>query len=133
MTEAKLRKYLKEWQPRLGLGHWDINLEVGELSPEHGAQCDRSHYYDEATITIAIKTLKDEFADYKPLDNFWWEKAIVHELLHCALRDFAYLPEIINHRLKKSDRKALSAAMTKAEEGIVDRMAEHLVRSYHAH
>lgn len=132
MTEAKLRKYLREWQPRLGLAHWDIRLEIGVTAAEHGAQCDRSEFYDEAIITFSEQVLAGNFEDHKPIDDFWYEKAIVHELLHCSMRDMVYAPAVVNHRLRKPERKALQIAIQRAEEQLVDRLAENLVKSYHA-
>jgi hypothetical protein len=130
LTEAKLRKYLKEWQPRLGLGHWNIKIEFGDVEAGNGAQCERSEFYDEATILVSDRVVGEDFSDHKPIDDFWFEKAIVHELLHCTMRDIVYVPAVINHALKKTERKALQAALQRAEEATVDRLAEDLVKSW---
>ncbi len=143
MTEQGLRDLVALWQNRLGLDHWTIVVKIAEPEVD-GRACvmkvHRSVYYDQATITVhpaAIgkgelpdsieKDILDQADDHTAL----YEGDIVHELLHCCLRDLMEAGDLVTDQLHRDARTVWDEAWRRAEEATVERLAKALVALAH--
>ena len=115
MTDA--RQLLEEWQTRLGLNDWEIELETDcdytDLAIENSDAC--------ATFEESIKVAKIQIvAPEKRVENaigkFDFEKTLIHELLHlkmCLLEqsdDEKDLHERVLHIILNDIARALADA-----------------------
>ncbi len=139
MDEQALRDLVTLWQNRLGLDHWEVVVKFAE--PElDGRTCvmkvDRSHYYDHATITVhpaAIgkgelpASIERDILDQASDHTAFYERTIVHELLHCCLRDLMEAGELVGDQLHRDVRAVWDEAWRRAEEATVERLAKALI------
>jgi len=134
MTREEIIALTSEWQARLGLDQWMIDVRFEEPEEETAAmECHRSSQYEQATLVV-----KPDLVDWaKPeewfgpeLDDFFLEKSIVHELLHCHTRDIRRVEDTFEEKLHKDVYEVVEASYVRAEEQLVDRLAVALVRAW---
>lgn len=87
---AEHKKLLKEWQNRLGLSEWRIEL-VDNCKPEEMTlqNCAGCTDWSETIKTARIEIIDPQYYGER-IVPFDWEKTLVHELLHlktCLLSD----------------------------------------------
>jgi hypothetical protein len=134
MTEQEIRDCVSEWQARLGLDQWLLEVRFEEPENETAAmECHRSNQYEQAALIIKpdlVEWEKPEDWFGPALDSFFLEKSIVHELLHCHTRDIRYVEDMYEEQLHRDVQSVVEAAYVRAEEQMVDRLAVALVRAW---
>jgi hypothetical protein len=134
MNQVEFVALTSEWQSRLGLDQWLIDVRFEEPEEETAAmECHRSSQYEQATLVI-----KPDLVDWEmpegwfgpPLDDFFLEKSIVHELLHCLTRDIRYVEDTFDGQLHRDVQSVIEQAYKRAEEQLVDKLAVALVRAW---
>lgn len=145
VTHQQIIEMLAVWQKRLGLSEWTIAVTWSDDNPEvDGHACHmkvtRSQFYKRATLDIGPTAIsftnlpdcieKDVIANgiYTHLE--YVEISIVHELLHLSLRDLMRATELAEQELHPSVRSIVGEAQQQAEEGIVEQLAQALVRTW---
>lgn len=139
MTEKQLRDLLPVWQRRLGLADWRIVLRVGGVEESTAyMEAQRSTSYERGVIYVQPWMVGDGdpptevmFHGDDLTDDFV-ESSLVHELLHFHTRDMrAVVREDLDGQVHRDVHTVLEAAMARAEEQCVDRLAEALVKAFH--
>lgn len=139
MTEARLRRLVHTWAGRLGLEKWRILVEIeAHDDGTCSASTHRSRTYDAATIVF-----QPWIVGRQPPPTDWpgraWtsddeiERTVVHELLHCCLRDCreaALGP--VDGQIHRDAFNVFEAGWRYAEEQVVDRLANALVDAWAA-
>lgn len=133
MSPNMLTALFGEWQSRLGLDDWDINIRYEE--PEGATavmECHRDRQYQQAVIYVHpdVFTADAKWRTGPTFDDFFFEKSVVHELLHCSMRDIRYVEDMFEGKLQPDLASAVEIAYTRAEESTVDKLACALVRSW---
>jgi hypothetical protein len=128
-----------EWQQRLGLESWRIDVVAGKLDdPLSRAEIGKSRDYDRATLHIAEWMLKGESLPQTCFEHTKIvardiEEAIVHELLHLVTRDMERVAfDVIDGQLHRDVDIVFARAFTRAQEHAVDALAVALVRAWEA-
>jgi hypothetical protein len=142
MTEKQLKTCVALWQTRLGLSLWSIEVKTGEVEAVHAyADCARSVSYDRATITFCGYLVTPDgqpnsdrtmaVPTTQPDRDVWIERLVVHELLHCSLRDTqAAALDDIDGMLHRDVYSVFESSYHRAEEQAIDRLATALVKSF---
>lgn len=135
MTEQRLRELVTVWQQRLGLDKWDIHVEIRQADDDCSAMTQRSENYDTATIVfqpwMAGQAPAPTDWPGRPWDETEVEKTVVHELLHCCLRDLKYAAvEPLDGHLHRDVDKIFQHGVSSAEEKVVARLSEALVNAW---
>jgi hypothetical protein len=138
VTEERLRQLLEVWRGRLGLDHWRIELELGGLDDDTDLmEISRSKVYERARLYVAPWLLVGgppvpAGVLLEPSDDVV-ESSLVHELLHCLTRDLrAITRDDLEGLVHRDAHTALDLAAYRAEERLVDELAEALVRAFAA-
>lgn len=135
MTADRIIELANEWQHRLGLDGWVTKFEVGPMNNgSAAAEVWRSNLYEHATIhfhdCLVTGELPEDWENVCDLDDFYVEQTIVHELLHCVMRDFSEADKLIETKLSLDERHMYELCRTRAEEVTVDKLATALVRAW---
>jgi hypothetical protein len=78
-VRAIVERELEPLRERLGLGHWDLDIEYGPIEGGQRGRCSRAADYDRATIELDPEQVEDE-ADAL--------KVLRHELFHLVHSPF---------------------------------------------
>lgn len=138
VDEPRLHELLGVWSERLGLQNWRIALRVGGLDDESSSmEVARSTTYERAVIHVAPWLLglapvpEDALFGEDARRDEWVEASLVHELLHLYTRDIrAVVRDDLCGQLSRDAYALAEAAIARAEEQCVDRLAEALVRAF---
>lgn len=135
MTERTLRRLVATWQRRLGLEAIRLQISIETFDPiEHAAEVEWSRDYDDGSIRFQQWALEGNPPD--PVTGSWGdheaEEAIVHELLHVAVRPMRrYWRAIQEGNHLHRDVEALAEDVRRqGEEETVDRVARALVAAF---
>lgn len=114
-TLKRAEAYLRVLQPLMGLAHWTIEIALDP--PENNAWGDvtRLSHAQDAAIRLC-----EDFGD---LTSEQRRETMVHELLHCHLRDLIGTPAMVKQEISLPLWAALGDRMNHAEECIVDALA----------
>jgi hypothetical protein len=124
---AIVERELKPLQEKLGLCHWDIEVECGPIQGGGNGQCSRSADYDRATIELDPEQLDDEAHVLKVLRHELFH--IVHspfDLYSCAV-DNAGLGKTMDDVLDRIWRHACEKTVINLERmynGFTDKTSE---------
>lgn len=120
LTQRDVVRAIRIWAKRLGLLHWNISVDFGRPASD-GADAStwRSDTYDNAVIY-----LEPEWRDW-PLELL--NRLVVHELLHLQTRDLDALVDDAREQLPRAASRQVEARYTHEIEGLVDRLACHIV------
>lgn len=138
MTEKRLHELCAVWQERLGLDGWRVVLKIGGVSDEDSyMETHRSTTYQRGVIYCQPWLLGKGAAPDSvmirgdDLTDAFIESSLVHELLHLYTRDMrAVVRDDLDGQVHRDVYTVLEAAMARAEEQCVDRLAEALVRAF---
>lgn len=134
MTKQEILVCVSEWQSRLGLDQWLIEVRFEEPESLTSAmECHRSSQYEQAALIIKPELIDWEMPENwcgPTFDSFFLEKSIVHELLHCHTRDIRSVEDMYEEQLHRDVLSVVEAAYIRAEEQLVDRLAVALVRAW---
>lgn len=145
ISQERIVDVLHRWQFRLGLTDWQIAVDFDDSTPSaNGHLCHmkihRSTYYKRASLTVGIGSLDpSKLPDSIELDLMknnivsheqYVEISIAHELLHLIARDLVCVMEMVEEQLHPSVRGMLHEAQTRAEEQMVEQLAEALVTNW---
>jgi hypothetical protein len=117
----EVEKILAEWQLRLGLDRWDIDISWTEPvdADEAFAEITAENPYDVAVLRLAPG---------------WWEwdrrmlnLTIAHELCHLLIRDLWLAAESVESFAPPHAWSVFKSRSDRHEEQAVDRLAERLV------
>ena len=113
LDKDALAALCREWQDRLGLAHWEIDVKLvrGVEIGNNCGQVDISTVKEQAFIRLKSP---EDYHGYFPYDM---EQTLVHELLHIPMR---YIVDPVDDTLED--------ALT---EAFIERMARLLVRLKH--
>jgi hypothetical protein len=119
VTQQELDALVAEWQARLRLRDWIVEIEVVRGRDMSREECAGELWVSE-NLRCATISLRDEL-DYdessRPFDP---EMVIVHELLHLYTRPFGLPREGPKHIAEEQMIEAVSQALVKAKrEGVV--------------
>jgi hypothetical protein len=146
MTEERLNELVGIWACRLGLDSWriavifDDQISIGDRRVF--ARCERSEFFDRATIRIDRCALEDSAErlgdtierDHVNTDTMGWDEyieiTIVHELLHMSLRNLVETGDLVRDDITPQTKHVWDAAWRRAEEEVCERMAVALVESF---
>lgn len=136
MTEAKLRRLVQTWAARVGLDRWRIDVQIGGLREETSlAEVERSSAYQRGVIRFAPWLIghgerPEEVLAIEHTDDFV-ASIVLHELLHLWTRDLrAIVKDDVREQVHPDAAAALDSAAERAEEQLVDGLAEALVRAW---
>lgn len=137
MTFYDLSKLLVIWKSRLGIADWRILLILGGCEDETGyMEIEHSIYYERAIIHVNPWFVgqgdvpKDALMREALTDDFI-ESSLVHELLHLYTRNIrAVVRQDLNGVVNRDLHEQLKNAMERADEQMVDKLAEALVRAF---
>lgn len=139
MTKAKVEKLTRQWAKRLGLDHWKIivrfDAPAGKLDEEDAAASDVADDYDLVTLYFQPWLSSGPYPQTPQgpdWDDHQVEVTIVHELLHCALRDvkmaaLAPMEEVLG----KEAYEVFKVAIERTHEQTVERLAQALVEEWY--
>lgn len=139
MTEAQISKMFKTWQHRLGLDHWHIEVSFTDMPGEDGElalmECHRSECYDRANIKVQPFVVTGDWpaiCDEPRGDDYelYVEIKVVHELLHCHMRDVRFADVDIEGMLAPAANDVYQGVQKRCEEQVVDRLAHALVKAW---
>ena len=137
MSIEVARALTAQWQERLGLTGWRIDVVAGKLDDlKSRAEIGKSRDYDRATLHIAEWMLKGEQLpgtcfEHTKITATDVEEAIVHELLHCVTRDMQRVAfDVIDGQLHRDVDTVFVKAFTRAEEHAIDALAIALVKAW---
>jgi hypothetical protein len=119
MNRSDIEGYLAEWQTRLGLDHWKIEVKWDKpASEDQDARVEMEDWYDTCTMHLA--------SEWREWNVQKAQAIVVHELLHLVFRDLGGAVEAV-HALLGSEAKVLADARFQHEvEGVVERLAQVL-------
>lgn len=83
MTDTDISSLCREWQVRLGLAHWRIDVKTVRGVEIDNVRAQVDFNLDQECALIRVKDELDHHG-YFPLDA---EQVIVHELLHIVVPD----------------------------------------------
>jgi hypothetical protein len=129
LTEQELNDLVAEWQDRLGLQNWDIRVVWGDEAAEFWSDvadkedkhacCWRAKSYDRAKIY------------FNPEHEKWEQREaavnVVHELLHCVLRDIEFVIDQFDGLLLRDVDRVITDTFQHHVEGAVERLANRFV------
>jgi hypothetical protein len=136
MNEDKLKALFTLWQKRLGLGEWDITINVMEFEPASNVmRCSQATNYNVAVIKVQPWVLtanppEDYLGGEVKITTQSIEKGVVHELLHCSLKRLLYWEDMLDGQLHRDATTILEKAYDQALEASVDHLAVSLVKSF---
>lgn len=110
LTQEDLARCCREWQNRLGIAHWDIDVEIVRGVEIDGDRGRIDFTLENEHAVIRVKDIVDHHG-YRPFDA---EQTLVHELVHILI---AHMGEPI----------VTNGAFDVYREVIVDRLARVLV------
>lgn len=120
LTRDDIETIIREWQTRLNLSHWRIKIDWESAPPEEAdADFDASEWYDTATIRIR--------KDYETWDRREANVTVVHELIHCTMRDMRTAISSIQSKFSKATWEILDGWISAGEERAVEHLAQVLV------
>lgn len=123
MTAERINAMVASWADRLGLSHWQIQVDWSGLTPNgEQALVHPADSYDTATLQFHA-----EFTAWTPA---WAEWVVVHELLHLVMRDQDSTVEAVIDLLPAKARALAENRYEHEAEGVVDRLAAVLVALY---
>lgn len=136
MTKKELKELVRFWQGALGLGQWTIDVRVAVIDEPIFANNTRSTRYDACVLTFQPwmlgKGKRPQREDMIPVDltpNFV-EMMVVHELLHCVLRDYTGAVDALDGQMHRDAYTQFEANFQRADEQTVDRLARALVLAF---
>lgn len=130
MTEKQLRKLVRRWAKRLGIGHYELVVDVVPFEGDALAEVKCSQY-ERAHIKVQPFVLRGERMHDVPYVN-GLEQTIVHELLHIVLYPLQSPLQILEETstLPGALHDFLDEARSRREEEVVDRLAVALVKAW---
>lgn len=145
MNATTLTNLLETWKSRLGMQDWVTLIKMSD-DPHVGERpvlmsVNKSRFYKQATITLHNGVFQPELLPpsidkdiYELSGVAAWERyieaQIVHELLHCSLRDLTFASDLVRDQVATPVAEVWDGAWSRAEEEAVDRMATALVASW---
>lgn len=131
-TLEALSDLVDRWQPRLGLGHWSIELREADPLDNEDAILEVHRHRDahRAVIYAAPWLLDGDRPSHhiETIDDAYVERAVVHELCHLLFRDLRYLvQDVLADELAGAAKATLDTALDRHEEATVDLLARGLV------
>lgn len=140
MTQASVREMFETWQHRLGLSHWHIEITFEDM-PSDGSgevvlmEVHLSSKYDRANIKVQPWAVTGKWPDTidepRGVDyDLYIEIKVVHELLHCHMRDMRFSDSEIETMLAPAANEVYQGVRSRDEEQVVDRLAHALVKSW---
>lgn len=124
MTKAHLKERVAFWQRALRLTDWrfDVLVEKELVDADVGAfaYCDAEDDYDSADLAFLSSWLKD--ASHEEI-----EYAVVHELLHAAMRNYCWAVAQSEEHLAPAVKTMWLRQLRHAEEGLVDNLARAII------
>ena len=143
LERAILNEHVTVWKQRLGLGRWTIAVKfepqniIGNDGGGSAAQCHRHDQYDRAVISFSPFLTGDgdwpeclEQTIWSDDTEHFMECIVVHELLHCVMRDIMTASEHVDFEIAGPSKRIWDSAWKVAEEQTVDRLAHALVDAF---
>lgn len=118
MTERQLINIGKQWQQRL-LPHWEIEWSVRPIDDDSNAICRWSTNYNEADIHLK--------PGIDALGVVEVHRIVVHELLHCVLRDLLMSASQTGPVMNSDHRSAYEQRLDHEQEQAIETLAHVLV------
>jgi hypothetical protein len=120
VTAKEVEEILVDWQLRLGLDRWDIEVAWTEpLNEDVLAEIDPHNPYD-----VAVLRLCSAWSDW---DRRTLNTIIAHELCHLVIRDLWLAAESVESFAPAEAWRVFKARWDHHEEQAVDRLARMLV------
>jgi hypothetical protein len=121
VTREQIEKLVADWIPRLGLEHWQVEIDWDKEPEVESSQAEVSWSasYDRAELHFR--------SNYGEWDLRRAEQIVVHELLHVALRDLNMAGISVIGALEGPAAQIFSDWFDHELEGFVDRLAKALV------
>jgi hypothetical protein len=131
MNKDGIRSLVREWQEALGLSLWTIHVRFENWDRPNYAENHRSGQYDHCIIKFQEWMVRD----VRPPDGMLQmditdelrEILVVHELLHCVMRDVQDVHDCVETNVSKDTYEQLEGSLDRALEQTVDRLARSLV------
>lgn len=119
MTKAQMERIVREWQRRLGLERWDLDVAWDPALEGSDASTWRSDSYDRATLRF-----DPEWASW---DVEFTNRIVAHELLHLLTRDVDVVVKDAQDQMHRDAGTLIERRYLHEIEGFVDRIAYRLV------
>lgn len=123
MTRATLDRILAEWQRRLWLERWEIDVEDEPCSAESNAEIIPNGHRQHARLYLSASWKRWTIAEAN--------RTIVHELLHCAHRDVDHVvDDVLDGMLHRDVLTVVQEAYLDAMERFIDDHSRLLVAAF---
>ena len=117
MTRGQLSRLVAQYQRRLGLTHWALEVDFdSELKEGRDAEVAWSWNDDAATVRLAA-------GEWRGWDEDKARRVVAHELLHLLTRDLLVCGEEMVEALPKKARRLARARWEHEVEGVTERLA----------
>lgn len=132
---AELQQLLSDWQQRLGLVHWSIELTMGDVmdnGPETVFEIQRHENAHRAVITVAPWLAGGDRPEMvETVDDRFIEQGLVHELCHLIFRDVTFIVrDDLADLLGQVNHELIMRGINRSEEAAVDLLARSLVDAW---
>lgn len=122
-SETSIEELVRDWQDKLDLLHWRIDIAFEDLDNAYGEARPEEHY-DQTTLVFNLEALLNK-------NSLYVEATVVHELLHLHTRDLERLPEQWKPVVHPDVAGQLDDRFRHELEGVIDRMAWAIVNLKH--
>lgn len=122
MTRAQGERIIREWQARLGLELWDVEILWDEPAGEgDNARTWRSNWYDNARVYFD--------AEWPKWSRERFEQTAIHELLHLLHRGVDQSWNELDGQLHRDAWTVADNRYMHEMEGFIDRLASRLLEA----
>jgi hypothetical protein len=123
ITDKELKRVLRVWLKRMKLQHWQFTLGDEEPSaPTDEAEVVMCANYDAATLR-----LRDSWRDW---DADTLNEVILHELVHCTLKDFQFAAMSVSDKLGAEAKEMYLGRLTHELEHTTDTLTMIMLKSF---
>lgn len=134
-SEKEIQRYVKKWQPRLGLRHWKIETRVvpdGEMDNEDAIlEVERHDNAHHAVVMIAQSVTTGDFEANETIDDDFMEISVAHELCHCVVRDLTFVVrDDLKDLLGQVVHELTMRNIYRHEEQVCEALSSSLVRNW---
>ncbi len=120
MNERSIRSIVSKWQKILSLDNWQIAVDFEGECLEANARIWISGDYDRARITIEPK--------WREWDPQMANETMVHELLHCTMRDMDFVFDcMLDGQMHRDVLESAIRTYRHAQERLIDNMSQVMV------
>lgn len=130
MNKTQLTNIVRIWQGRLNLDYWDIDL-VFDGDTEKLAESDTESPFAQIHTSSQYEIAKIIFRrDWPDWDNYTANRHVVHELMHCHLRDMETYWDVVDGQMHRDVAAVAMEAYRHWQENAIEKISKALVDNW---